>query len=106
MANDQDIDMTTDTRIPENPFTDDVANGEGDSSLARAIQEHLDLKERNAGLDGAMPLDRYSVEDPFENHPLFKSEEQARLEETLEGVEAPEADGELLWPGEDGAPEG
>ena len=37
-----------------------------------------------------MPIDRYSVEDPFENHPLFKSEEQARLEETLDGVEAPE----------------
>ena len=36
-----------------------------------------------------MPLDRYSLEDPFENHPLFKSEEQARLEETLDGVEAP-----------------
>ena len=36
-----------------------------------------------------MPLGKYSVEDPFENHPLFKSEEQARLEETLEGAEAP-----------------
>ena len=33
-----------------------------------------------------MPLDRYSIEDPFENHPLFKSEEQARLEETLDGA--------------------
>ena len=98
--------MTTDTGIPENPFTDDVANGEGDSSLAGAIQEHLDLKERNAGLDGAMPLDRYSVEDPFENHPLFKSEEQARLEETLEGVEPEEAEADPRWPGEDDAPEG
>ena len=43
-----------------------------------------------------MPLDRYSIEDPFENHPLFKSEEQARLEETLESVppeEQPEPEG-------------
>jgi hypothetical protein len=109
VANDPDIHadgMTTDTRIPENPFTDDATNDESESSLARAIQEHLDLKERNAELDRSMPLDRYSVEDPFENHPLFKSEEQARLEETLEGVEAPEPDGELRWPGEDEAPEG
>ena len=110
MANDhsdlQLEDMTTDTRIPENPFTEDATNGESDSSLARAIQEHLDLKERNAELDGSMPLDRYSVEDPFENHPLFKSEEQARLEETLEGVESHEPDPGLPWPGEDEAPEG
>jgi hypothetical protein len=95
--------MTTDTSIPENPFTDDV---DDDSSLARAIQEHLDLKQRNAALDEAMPLDRYSIEDPFQNHPLFKSEEQARLEETLDGVEAPEAPPALPWPGEDDAAEG
>ena len=78
--------MAVDTSIPENPFTIDASAGDDASSLARAIQEHLDLKQRNAALDGDMPLDRYSVEDPFENHPLFKSEEQARLEETLEGV--------------------
>ena len=70
------------------------------SALARAIQEHLDLKQRNASLDGDMPLDKYSVEDPFENHPLFKSEEQARLEETLDGVEATRAAPALPWPGE------
>ena len=34
-----------------------------------------------------MPIDRYKTEDPFENHPLFKTEEQARLEETMDGVE-------------------
>ena len=82
--------MSTETAIPDNPFTDDAHETDA-SSLARAIQEHLDLKQRNAGLAGAMPIDRYSVEDPFENHPLFKSEEQARLEETLEGVQAPES---------------
>src|SRR5262245_40212845 len=54
--------MSTDTSIPENPFTEETV---GDaSSLARAIQEHLDLKQRNASLDNAMPLDRYSIEDP------------------------------------------
>lgn len=31
-----------------------------------------------------MPIERYEVADPMENHPLFKSEEQARLEETFE----------------------
>ena len=99
--------MQTDTRIPENPFTDDSPAAEDDnSSLSRAIQEHLDLKQRNAELDGAMPLDRYSVEDPFENHPLFKSEEQARLEETLDGVEVPEPVSPLPWPGEDDIAEG
>ena len=81
-----DESMPTETRIPENPFTEDAAAAESASSLSNAIQEHLDLKQRNAGLDSSMPLDRYSIEDPFENHPLFKSEEQARLEETLENV--------------------
>ena len=73
---------------------------EADSTFARVIEEHLELKRRNARLDG-MPLDRYRVEDPFENHPLFKTEEQARLEETLSGYE-PELDDSslvLAWPG-------
>ena len=78
------------------------------TSLAHAIQEHLDLKQRNAQFDGNMPLDRYGVEDPFENHPLFKSEEQARLEETHESVldegdasDDAGPDSVLPWPGED-----
>jgi hypothetical protein len=72
------------------------------SSLSRAIQDHLDLKKRNATLGDDMPIDRYEVEDPFENHPLFKSEEQARLEETLETVDQPVvAEPTLPWPGED-----
>ena len=57
---------------------------DGETPFSRAIEEHLSLKKRNAGLDGSMPIDRYEVVDPMENHPLFKSEEQARLEETLE----------------------
>ena len=98
--------MTAETQIPDNPFTDNAAGEDEASSLSRAIQEHLDLKQRNAELDGAMPLNRYSVEDPFENHPLFKSEEQACLEETLDGAEAPEPVSPLPWPGEDEVAEG
>ena len=89
--------MAVETSIPENPFTTDESAEDDASSLARAIQEHLDLKQRNAALDGNMPLDRYEIEDPFENHPLFKSEEQARLEETLDGVAAPEPSQPLPW---------
>lgn len=96
--------MATDTSISENPFTDDAAPIDG-SALARAIQEHLDLKQRNASLDGNMPLDKYSMDDPFENHPLFKSEEQARLEETLHDGETNNTP-VLPWPGEDSEPEG
>jgi hypothetical protein len=55
------------------------------SLFASVIQDHLELKRRNADLEGNMPIDGYRVEDPFENHPLFKTEEQARIEDTLDG---------------------
>lgn len=55
------------------------------SLFASVIQDHLELKRRNAELEGDMPIDTYRVEDPFENHPLFKTEEQARIEDTLDG---------------------
>jgi hypothetical protein len=74
------------------------------SLFAQVIRDHLDLKERNADLDHQMPIDRYRSDDPFDNHPLFKTEEQARLEETMDGVEpdfAPQAESALPWPGED-----
>lgn len=71
------------------------------SLLAKAIEEHLELKRRNSTLDNSMPLDRYASEDPFQNHPLFKTEEQARLEETMDGVPAPVETVELAWPGEE-----
>ncbi|HEY7148663.1 MAG TPA: hypothetical protein VH420_04375 [Gaiellaceae bacterium] len=58
------------------------------SVFAHVIQEHLELKRKNSGLDQNMPLDRYESEDPFENHPLFKTEEQARIEETMDGQES------------------
>jgi hypothetical protein len=77
----------------------------GETNFARIIEEHLELKRRNSNLDGNMPIDRYRVEDPFENHPLFKTEEQARLEDTLGGHE-PELEPSkvLAWPGEDTDP--
>jgi hypothetical protein len=65
-----------------------------------AIQEHLELKRRNARLEWTMPLDRYrfvdvdvDVDADVDKHSLFKSEAEARLEETL-GV----ADGNDGWP--------
>ena len=60
---------------------------EAPSLFAQVIQDHLELKQRNAELEREMPIDIYKSEDPFENHPLFKTEEQARLEETMEGTE-------------------
>ena len=74
------------------------------SPFASVIQDHLELKRQNADLDSEMPLDRYQIEDTFENHPLFKSEEQARIEETLDGEPAVELHSLALpWPGEETA---
>jgi len=76
---------------------------ETESLFAQVIQDHLALKERNSRLDESMPLRNYKAEDPFDNHPLFKTEEQARLEETMDG-EQPVVVSEptvLAWPGEE-----
>jgi len=61
---------------------------ETSSLFAQVIQDHLELKQRNSDLEGELPLERYKSEDPFENHPLFKTEEQARIEETMDGEES------------------
>ena len=58
------------------------------SLFAQVIQEHLELKRRNSALEHEMPLTRYMNDDPFENHPLFKTEEQARVEDTMDGVQS------------------
>ena len=74
------------------------------SLFAKVIQDHLELKERNSRLENSMPLTHYKTSDPFDNHPLFKTEEQARLEETMDGEEAVVVDAKVLaWPGEDTA---
>jgi hypothetical protein len=65
------------------------------------IQDHLELKRRNAELEQDMPIDRYVADDPFDNHPLFKTEEQARIEETMDGEPAVQLDAiPHAWPGE------
>jgi len=77
------------------------------SLFSQVIQDHLELKRRNAELETDMPLGEYHVNDPFDNHPLFKTEHQARLEETMEGAEPVVA--QAPWPGEaslEVAPEG
>jgi hypothetical protein len=75
------------------------------SYFAQVIQDHLDLRRQNAELEPAMPLDRYKHEDPFHNHPLFKTEEQARIEDTLDGEPAVAAHSSRVvdWVGEDTA---
>jgi hypothetical protein len=83
------------------------------SLFAQVIQDHLELKRRNSTLEGNLPIERYKSDDPFGNHPLFKTEEQARLEETLDGVESPFVvdttedvvahSMAMAWPGEDAA---
>ena len=77
---------------------------ETSSMFERVIQDHLALKERNARLDGTMPIEGYKEADPLENHPLFKTEEQALLEETMDGVDPDFSDETLedvglgMWP--------
>ena len=56
--------------------------------FAQVIQDHLELKRRNAALEHEMPIEKYMTDDPFENHPLFKTEEQARVEDTMDGVQS------------------
>ena len=73
------------------------------SLFTQVIQEHIELKRQNPELEGDMPSESYETDDPFDNHPLFKSEEQARLEETMDGTEPAivMADEANPWPGED-----
>jgi hypothetical protein len=61
---------------------------ETSSLFANVIQDHLELKRKNSEIEPDLPIDRYKSADPFENHPLFKSEEQARIEETMDGEES------------------
>jgi hypothetical protein len=57
----------------------------GSPMFSAVIEDHLALKRRNAKLDSDQPLDEFSVSDPFENHPLFKTEDDARREEEETG---------------------
>jgi hypothetical protein len=74
---------------------------ETSSLFAQVIQDHLDLKEKNSELESDLPIDKYKTQDPFENHPLFKTEEQAKIEETMDGEEqAVSTSPPLAWPTE------
>ena len=42
------------------------------SLFARVIEDHLELKCRNAPLVDDLPLDRYKGCDPLYNQPIFK----------------------------------
>ncbi len=78
---------------------------ETSSLFAQVIQDHLDLKEKNSELEDELPIDRYKTVDPFENHPLFKTEEQARIEETMDGDEPAVSERQpLAWPTEESEP--
>jgi hypothetical protein len=88
------------------PWEERLMPVETPSIFAQVIKEHLDLKQRNAQLGGTMPIAHYKEDgDPFENHPLFKTEEQARIEETMDGVDPDFSDASLedvtVWPGEE-----
>ncbi|CAB4703115.1 MAG: hypothetical protein F2663_07350 [Actinobacteria bacterium] len=77
---------------------DDVATETG-SLFAQVIQEHLELKRRNSALEHELPIDKYLTDDPFSNHPLFKSEEQARVEDTMDGQQSiVDEPTQLDWP--------
>jgi hypothetical protein len=66
------------------------------SLFASAIEDHLRLKRRNSVLEPEMPIEAYIPEDPFTHHALFKTEQDARLEEEETG-EHPAIT--LEWPG-------
>mgnify|MGYP001068450458 CR=1 FL=1 len=80
---------------------------ETSSLFAQVIQDHLELKQKSSELENELPLERYKSEDPFENHPLFKTEEQARIEETMDGEESAITTERqpLAWPTEESEPE-
>jgi hypothetical protein len=72
------------------------------SPFAQVIQDHLELKRRNSALEHEMPIEKYMAEDPFENHPLFKTEEQARVEDTMDGAQSiVDEPTSLDWPSAD-----
>ena len=71
---------------------------EGSPTFAKVIEEHFELKRRNARLESHMPIERYQNGNRMENHPLFKTEEQARIEDTANGTD-PLLESELVLPG-------
>jgi hypothetical protein len=89
------------------PYPGKRVSFENETSFAHIIEEHLELKRRNSQLHPSVSVDRYR-EDPFESHPLFGTEERARLEDALSGTES-ERDVKpskvLAWPHEESEPQ-
>jgi hypothetical protein len=71
------LDSTIDRRV--------CMTGSNGSLFASVIEDHLALKRKNSRLDEDMPLEQYIGDDPFTNHPLFKTEDEARREEEETG---------------------
>jgi hypothetical protein len=72
-------------RALDRPSTGGCALTDTGSLFTSVIEEHLALKRRNSRLDDVMPLEQYIGDDPFRNHPLFKTEDEARREEQETG---------------------
>ena len=47
------------------------------SVFSQVIQEHLELKRKNAELEGDMPLTNYEIDDPLPAQPIFGLIQQA-----------------------------
>jgi hypothetical protein len=59
--------------------------GSNGSLFSSVIEDHLALKRKNSRLDDDMPIEQFIGDDPFRNHPLFKSEDEARREDEETG---------------------
>jgi hypothetical protein len=51
-------------------------------SFGQAIKAHMELKERNSGLEGEMPLDSYRAEHVLGNQAMFSSEADGQQVDT------------------------
>ncbi len=74
--------------------------------FGQAIKEHLELKQRNSGLEREMPLASYRAEHVLANQAMFRSEAEAQQVENSsesEQDEWPLADlptAEEMWVGD------
>ena len=64
--------LRLDSPLREPCQTSKITPVDTDSLFAEAIREHLELKARNAGLDGDMPLDRYLERRPAREPPAVQ----------------------------------
>ena len=55
--------------------------------FGQAIKDHLELKQRNSGLEREMPLASYRAEHARGDRAMFRSEAEAQQEETSSASE-------------------